>query len=218
MTATKSTATLAPDAQAPPHQLPAPTAVSTPTAVSGSRPFRYTLERYHDAIAAGILTENDRIELIHGQLIEKMSIGKRHRDCVDRLNTYFTTRYIQTHICAVQNPISLPPDSEPEPDYALVNRESYSQRAGNPEPPDIHLVIEVADSSLPFDREVKAPMYATAGLPEYWIINLQHDQVEVYTRPNTATGIYDLIQRYAKDATFTSPFCGEVAAAELLVD
>ncbi len=212
MTVTQSNAALAPETQAPPHPSPAPVALSAP------RPFRYTLDRYHEAIEAGVLTENDRIELIHGELIEKMSIGKPHRDCVDRLNTYFTTRYIQTHICAVQNPVTLAPDSEPEPDYALVIRESYSQRSGNPEPPDIPLVIEVADSSLPFDREVKAPLYAAAGILEYWIINLKHDQVEVYTQPNTTTGVYDSIQRFGKGSSFASPFCGDVTVAELLPD
>ncbi len=210
MTATQSTALPAPTTQAPPQQAPAPVAESRP------RPFRYTLERYHEAIEAGVLTENDRIELIHGELIEKMSIGKRHADCVDDLIPYFTNKFGQTHRYRVQNPVTLPPNSEPEPDFAIINRETYKTRAGKPEPVDVLLLIEVADESLAYDRGGKAQMYAAAGIAEYWIINLQHDQVELHTQPNTTTGVYDSIQRFGKDSSFASPFCGDVTVAELL--
>ena len=125
-------------------------------------------------------------------------------------------RYSPKYLCTVQNPITLPPSSEPEPDYAIINRETYASRTGNPEPADILLVVEVADSSLEYDREVKAPLYATAGLPEYWIVNLRHDQVEVYTQPNPATGVYDSIQRFGRGKTFESPLCGTVGVEEVI--
>lgn len=192
-------------------------AAVAPTAVVATRrPFRYTLERYHAAIAAGILTENDKVELINGELIEKMSIGKKHNDCVQHLNLYFVIRYGQTHGCRPQCSVTLSLDSEPEPDFAIINRETYATRTGNPEPADILLIVEVADTSLEYDREDKARMYAAAGLPEYWIVNLQHDQVELHTLPNVATGMYDSIQRFGRGKTFESPFCGAVVMEEVL--
>ena len=185
--------------------------------VTPPQPARFTLAQYHAAIEAGVLTERSRVELVDGQIIQKMSIGKRHRDCLDRINRYFVRRYDDPpYLCAAQNPITLPNDSEPEPDYAVVNRETYAGRDAHPEPADILLLIEVSDSTLEYDRDTKAPLYAVAGIPEYWIVNVRHGQLELYTEPDAATGRYRTVRTFDVGDTFESPFCGEVAVSNLL--
>ena len=90
---------------------------------TSDRPIRYTVESYHAVIAAGVLTELDKLELIDGELINKVRITKEHADCVDSINLYFVRRYGDSYLCRAQNPITIPPHSEPEPDYGLIDRE-----------------------------------------------------------------------------------------------
>ena len=175
-------------------------------------PLHWTLARYHKAIEAGVLTENDRVECIGGQLIERMPIGKRHADTVDRVNEYFVYEIGKTYLYRVQNPISLLDHSEPEPDYAIIDKASYAQREGHPTGADVKLVIEVSDATLDYDRTVKLKLYAAAGIPEYWIINLRDDLLEVHTQPDERSGTY--LQRTAVrgESVVTSALCGEVRA------
>ncbi|MEM9836289.1 MAG: Uma2 family endonuclease [Bacteroidota bacterium] len=189
-----------------------------PTEVDAYQPrlFQYSLERYHRVIEAGIITENDQVELMHGQIVKKMVIGKRHRDCLDIINLLLVIRFGKDYICSPQNPIIVGDSSEPEPDYAIINRASYAERVGNPEPEDVHLIIEISDATLEYDRTTKAQLYARAGISEYWIIDLRHDKLELYLQPNPEAGVYDSIQRFARDATFTSPFCGDLKVEKLL--
>lgn len=183
---------------------------------AGRGPFHYSLERYHAAIEAGILTENDKVELIFGQLIDGMPIGKRHGDCVDLLSEFFVPRFASTHKCRAQNPITLLGHSEPEPDYAVVNKESYQERSGHPEAADIDLLIEVSDSTLEYDRTTKSALYALAGIREYWIINLKQNQIEVYLQPNTEDGTFDYLRKFSLGTNLESPFCGEILVDQLL--
>ena len=183
---------------------------------SGRTPHRYTLERYHNLIESGFLTENDKVELIFGQLIDIMPIGQRHEDCVDDLVDFFNPVYRATHRSRVQNSVSLAYNSEPEPDFALVNRGRYDAHDGKPVAADVDLLIEVSDSTLEFDRSTKATMYALAGIKEYWIINLRQDVVEVHTDPDSDGGIYNAINRYAHGVDFQSPFCGTIRVADLI--
>jgi Uma2 family endonuclease len=176
----------------------------------------YTLERYHQSIDAGILTENDAIELIFGRIVEKMPVGKRHNDCVVALNRYFLLNFDREFRCQPQCSVTLLGNSEPEPDFALIDRSTYAGRARNPEGEDIRLIVEVSDSTLAYDRTVKAKLYALAALPEYWIVNLQDDQVEVYTDPDPDPGDYTTIRRYKTGNFLESPLCGRIAVAELL--
>jgi len=186
-------------------------------ASAGRKGFRYTIARYHDAIKAGIIKESDKIELIFGELIEKIGIVKLHGDCLDKINLYFVLRFGRAFTYRAQNPITLPEqNSEPEPDYAIINPVSYAKRAGNPEAEDVKLLIEIANASLEYDRTVKARLYALAGITEFWIINLQHRQLEMYLQPDPSTGEYNLIQRYPADGSFVSPFGGEMKVADLL--
>ena len=180
------------------------------------RAFTWTLERYHRMIELGILTPEDRVELLFGQIVEKMSIGEMHAACVKVLSKYFNRRYLDVYELMQENPVTLPNESEPEPDFAIVDLKEDNYKSGHPTPADIHLVIEVADNTLDTDRRVKSVLYALAGIPEYWIINLKQRQVEVYLKPDTAAGTYGSLTHYREEAAWESPFAGSVAVKDLL--
>jgi Uma2 family endonuclease len=143
---------------------------------------RFTVDEYEQMIDKGILTENKRIELIHGEVVEKMVVGPLHSATVNRINRLLTTRLLASAIVSVQNPIVLS-DSEPEPDLALLTPRDDFYAPSKPKSSDVRLVIEVADSSLAYDRDIKLPLYAQAGIQEFWIVNLAESKVEVYRQP-----------------------------------
>jgi Uma2 family endonuclease len=140
--------------------------------------FKLSVDQYQQMISTGILTENDRVELIRGELLDKMPIGDTHVEIVNRLTRKFARLFDEAVTVSVQNPLVLT-DSEPEPDLVLFTR----QTGGKPRASEVHLVVEVADSSLEFDRTVKLPLYAQSGIRELWIVNLIDAQVEVYRQP-----------------------------------
>ncbi|QYU67789.1 Uma2 family endonuclease [Leptolyngbya sp. 15MV] len=146
--------------------------------------------------AAGILTEDDRVELIEGELIAMAPIGERH----GWANVGFNGRLVRAvgdrALVAVGNPILLDQFNEPQPDFTLIRPEAFGR--GPVTPADVLLVIELSDSSLRFDRGVKLPLYARAGIREFWIVNLQASEVEVCRGPQA--GGYASIQRLGADA------------------
>jgi Uma2 family endonuclease len=145
------------------------------------RPF--TVAEYDRMIETGILQEHDRVELLDGEILEMSPIGSRHAACVNRLNTLFTRWAGDRAIISVQNPIRLNDYSEPEPDVAVLKpRDDYYVTA-HPTSEEVLLLVEVAETSLEYDREVKIPRYAAAGIPEVWLLDLQHQLVMVYTQP-----------------------------------
>jgi Uma2 family endonuclease len=146
------------------------------------KPYRIAVEKYDQMIAAGIFTENDAIELIRGEIVPKMPIGSQHAACVTRLVRQLIRSLGESAIVSPQNPIRLS-DSEPEPDVAVLRPRADDYAEGKPTADDVLLVIEVADSSLEFDRENKLSVYAEAGIAEYWIVNLLESIVEVYREP-----------------------------------
>jgi len=143
----------------------------------------FTVDEYHQMGETGILSEDDRVELIDGEIIEMSPIGRRHAACVDRLTRLFVTRLGKSAIVRVQNPILLTPRSEPQPDLALLWPRDDFYASGHPQPADILLVVEVAETSASFDREVKMPRYAQAAVPEAWLVDLSAGRVEVYRNP-----------------------------------
>jgi Uma2 family endonuclease len=153
---------------------------------------RITVDEYEQMIESGVLTEKDRVVLIRGEVVPKMSIGTPHSACVKRLNDLVSSRKTDRFLVGVQDPIRLP-DSEPEPDLTLLRRRDDFYLSGHPQPDDILLLIEVADSSLDEDREVMRPLYAEAGIREYWIVNLRDQCLEVYRQPQP-DGSYREIQ------------------------
>jgi Uma2 family endonuclease len=140
--------------------------------------FKLSVDKYQQMIATGILTENDRVELIRGELLGKMPIGDAHVEVVNRLTRKFSKLLDDSVTVSVQNPLVLA-NSEPEPDVVLFTRQSSAK----PRASEVHLVVEVADSSLEFDRTVKLPLYAQSGIRELWIVNLIDSLLEVYRQP-----------------------------------
>jgi Uma2 family endonuclease len=144
---------------------------------------RFTVDEYHRMLEAGILREGERIELIRGELVQKMGIGPSHVGCVSFLIERLVLRLVGRALLSPGGPIVILPDSEPEPDITLLKPRADFYRRAHPRPEDVLLVIEVADSSRRFDRNVKRPLYAEAAIAEYWIVDLVDELVEVHLRP-----------------------------------
>jgi Uma2 family endonuclease len=160
------------------------------------RPF--TVSEYERLIEAGILREDDRVELINGEILEMTPIGIRHAACVNRLNRLLSKLAGELAIVSVQNPIQIGAYSEPQPDLVALRPHPESPEvdyyeSARPTAADTLLVVEVADSSLESDRTVKLPLYAQAGIPEVWIVSLTEGHIEVYTQPEN--GAYTRAQR-----------------------
>ena len=144
---------------------------------------RFSVDEYYRMAEAGILHEDDRVELLDGEIIEMTPIGSLHAACVDRLNRIFVSACGDRAIVRVQNPVRLSTDSEPEPDLAILRPRADDYARAHPGPADVLLVIEVADSSLEYDRGRKAQAYARSGIPELWIVDLASEVVFVCRDP-----------------------------------
>lgn len=143
---------------------------------------RFTPAEYRELTRLGILTEDDDQELLEGWIIPKMSKNPPHEVAIGLANRLFLRLLPDGWDVRIQSAIATA-DSEPEPDLAVVRGTARDYRERHPGPADIALVIEVADSSLPRDRGLKARVYARAGLPVYWIVNLIDRTVEIHTEP-----------------------------------
>jgi Uma2 family endonuclease len=144
---------------------------------------RFTVRDYYAMADAGILTEDDRVELIEGEIIEMAAIGSRHAACVDRLNRLFVQGTGERAVVRVQNPVRLSDLSEPQPDVTLLRPRKDFYAQAHPGPGDVLLIVEVAHSTLSYDRGIKLPLYARAGIPEVWIVDVEHRGVDVYHEP-----------------------------------
>lgn len=173
---------------------------------------RFTVDEYRLMGKAGVLTEDDRVELVDGEIVQMTPIGSRHASCVDRLNQLLVEGLARRAIVRVQSPVRLSEHSEPRPDVALL-RPPRSYAASHPGPSDIWLIVEVADTSLDTDRQVKVPLYARVGIPEVWVIDLTADTVEVSSRP-TPQG-YQTVERVGRGSTLA---CQAFPAVSLHVD
>jgi len=151
------------------------------------------VEEYHKMGEHGILDEKDRLELIQGQIVHMSPIGSRHAAYVDKILGLLSGILPPDEvILRVQNPISLDDLSEPEPDTTLLKPTSDYYVSGHPGPQDILLIIEVADTSYPYDRYVKSELYATAGIPAYCIVHIEKKEIELFHQP--AEKLYKQIQ------------------------
>ena len=146
---------------------------------------KLSLTDFHRMGEAGILREDDRIELIYGELIEMAPIGSRHASYVSRLTHLLNEAVGSAAIVWTQNPVALPPDSEPQPDIALLKPSGDFYRAALPGPADVLLIIEVADTTLAYDRNVKLPLYAQYRIPEVWLFDLQTESLSIYRHPSS---------------------------------
>ena len=141
--------------------------------------WRFTVHDYHRMGKAGILHEDDRVELIEGEIVEMAAIGARHFSCVNRLNRMLVMGVGDAAVVSVQNPVKLNEHTEPQPDITVIRPRDYTESL--PLPEDVLLLIEVSDTTLAYDRNVKLPLYARAGIGEVWIVNLAAKAIEQYT-------------------------------------
>ena len=132
----------------------------------------------------GVLGPEARVELLDGEIIDMSPIGPRHGGVTKRLIDHFTQCSRRRWLVAVQDPVHLDDHSEPQPDLMLLKRSPDFYGGGHPGPADVLLLIEVADTSLEFDRQRKLPAYARAGISEVWIVNLSDHTVETYREPH----------------------------------
>ncbi|MEM7655407.1 MAG: Uma2 family endonuclease [Bacteroidota bacterium] len=141
-------------------------------------------EEYYLMAKAEILGPGEKVELLAGKIYTMSPVGSRHAMCVNRLTALLIPLVGEKFLVSVQNPITLSEQSEPEPDLALWKPpfEKYEQQL--PDPAEVRLVIEVADSALTKDRDLKLPLYAEAGIEEVWLVDLAKEQIEVYTQPS----------------------------------
>jgi Uma2 family endonuclease len=143
-----------------------------------------TVAEYHRMGEVGILTERDRVELIEGELIAMSPIGSEHAGTVNALTRMLVQAVGERGIVAVQNPVQLDDLSEPQPDFALLKPRADDYRRAIPRANEVLLIIEIADTSLAYDRGVKRSLYARHGIPEFWIVNLTANEVEVCRAPS----------------------------------
>jgi Uma2 family endonuclease len=142
---------------------------------------RFTIEEYERMAETGILTQDDRVELIEGEIVEMSPIGNPHAAFVANLNHLLVNAVGDRARVWVQGPVRVPPRSKPQPDLALLRPRSYVRQGATTS--DVLLVIEVSDTSLRYDRTVKLRLYARAGIPEYWIVDAKTETLEIYRSP-----------------------------------
>ena len=168
---------------------------------------RFSVKEYYLMAEAGILSPRDRVELIDGEIVQMAAIGSYHAACVDTLTRLFIETLGRRVIVRVQNPVRLSEYSEPEPDVALLRPRADFYRDAHPRAGDVMLIVEVSHSTVEYDRDVKTPLYAEAGIPELWLVNLDEDFIDGLSDPDGAG--YRTTRRYAR---------GERIAPSLLPD
>jgi Uma2 family endonuclease len=195
--------------------------VETCAAVPPDVIWRLSVDQYHAMIHAGILTDDDPVELLEGWLVAKMPKNPPHR-AVTRLIRQVLERLVPAEwYVDSQEPITTD-DSEPEPDVVVVRGETRHYLDRHPGPHDVGLVIEVADTTLQRDRGFKKRLYARAGIPVYWLVNLSDNQCEVYTEPSGPEPQPDYRQRQDYGTSDVIPVVlagveiGRIAVRELL--
>ena len=156
---------------------------ATTTVAALPRRWRFTADQYQRMGETGILHEDDRVELLDGELYEMAPIGDDHIGGVISLDFFFSQRLGGRAFVSAQNPIRLTDYSEPEPDITLLRPRADFYRTSKARPEDVLLLVEVAESSLIYDRMTKLPRYAAVGIPEVWIVNLVDQRIEVYRDP-----------------------------------
>ena len=144
---------------------------------------RFTVDEYHRMGDAGIFHEDDRVELIRGRIVQMSAIGRRHAGCVNYLGNTLARLLGQRAVVGVQNPVILDLEGEPRPDVAVLVPRPEFYRDRHPAPADILLLIEVADTTLDYDRDEKVPVYAETGVQEVWLVNLPGNAIEIYRDP-----------------------------------
>ena len=153
---------------------------------------RWTVDEFHQMATAGLLDESDRVELIEGEMIDIAPIGSRHAFIVNRLSQAFAAGGAKgQYLVSTQNPVCLGDRSEPQPDIALLKNGNYMDAL--PGAADVLLIVEVSDTTLEYDRDVKLALYARHGIPEVWLLDVNASELTIYREP--ADGQYRLIRK-----------------------
>ncbi len=160
---------------------------------------RFTVAEYYALADASILSENDRVELLDGDIIHMPPIGDWHAASVNRFNHLMLPSLQGRAVVIIQNPTRLSDVSEPQPDVMLARRRDDYYGGGHPEPSDVLLLIEVSDTTLDYDRNTKLSAYARAGIQEVWIVSRQDRRIEAYTSPSEGT--YSNVRRAGPNDT-----------------
>jgi Uma2 family endonuclease len=169
--------------------------------------YRFSVEQYHAMIEAGILTEDDHVELLEGWIVEKMTKKPTHPVSNELVADALRSLVPAGWFVRMQDPITTQ-DSEPEPDGAVVKGKVRDYITRHPLPSEVALVVEVADATVKQDRTVKQRIYARAGIPVYWIVNLENRKLEVYTQPGGSRSSARYVQRVE---------LGEAASVEVVI-
>jgi Uma2 family endonuclease len=149
---------------------------------------RFNVDEYYRMAETGIIGPEERVELIDGEVLEMTPIGHRHAISVDLATETFVLSFAGRAIVRIQNPLRLGKYTEPVPDVVLLKHRADRYRGRTVMAEDAILVMEVSDTTLRYDRDIKRPMYAAAGIPEMWIVNLETDELFVYRDP--VNGVY----------------------------
>lgn len=167
--------------------------------------WRFTVEEYERMGQVGIFTEDDRVELLDGEIVAMSPIGPMPASVVNRLTRLLVQRLGDRANVIVQNPVRLLPRSEPQPDLVVARERSDCYAIGHPTAEDVLLVIEVSDSSLRTDQTVKVPIYARQGIVEVWLVDLASRSVASYADPDpdSAHGRYREVRTLRADERLT---------------
>jgi hypothetical protein len=160
---------------------------------------RFTVDNYYRMLDAGILRGDDRVELIDGEVLEMSPIGARHAATVYCFQAVLQKALADRAMIRVQSPVHFDDFNEPEPDIAVVRTRTDMYASAHPTPADVRLLVEVSDSTLTFDRTVKARLYAIARIPEYWIAELERNRVIVHRGPEGEA--YRTVTEFGPDDT-----------------
>lgn len=144
---------------------------------------KWTVKEYHKLGEMGFFHPEERVELIAGNIIKMSAKGTAHTSALGRTDRLFQDLFNNLAWVRVQDPIALDDNSEPEPDIAVVRIDPFDYATHHPTPSEVYLIIEVADSSLAYDREIKAKIYARSGIADYWVLNVSDRQLHVFREP-----------------------------------
>lgn len=161
----------------------------------------FTVDEYHRMGEAGIFSEDDHVELIEGEILQMSPIGSRHAASVNRLHMELSNLFRGRAIVSVQNPVVLNDFSEPEPDIAILKPRADFYAQALPAAADVLLIIEIADTSVEYDRDIKLPAYARSEIPEVWLANLPDETVEAHTE--LLNGSYRTVRSYRRGDSIT---------------
>jgi Uma2 family endonuclease len=166
----------------------------------------WTVRDYYRMAETGILGPDERVELLNGEVVRMTPVGSRHAAAVSRLQDWLQRRLPEGMQLRVQQPVRLGEHSEPEPDLAVVRARDDFYAHAHPTGPDVLLVVEVAETSITYDKGVKRDAYARVGIPELWVVDLGHDRVVTYLEPSD--GEYRRTQTHGTGASWHSPALG----------